>query len=119
MFNKSSEPVLDFCANVFGNQEYRNLGKEKSEWFKKIFDALENDEPGFSEFILMCELRYDNIVAKEDIMPTTSLLLIKYIKRVKEKRAKATLDFFNSNELEECCKEIYYTIKETAKNGNS
>lgn len=119
MFNKSSETVIDFCAHIFGNQEYRELGKEKSEWFKKIFDSLDNDEPGFLEFVLMCELRYGELIAKEDLIPTTSLLLIKYNKKKKEKRKNATLDFFNSNELDECCKEVYYTIKGTAENGNS
>lgn len=115
----TSEDILDFWAMIFGNKEYRELGKRNSKWFEKIFNALENDETGFLEFILSCELRLGSIIAKEELIPTTSLLLIKYRNRIKEKRKKVIVDFFNGDDFDNYCKDVFYFIKESISNGNS
>ena len=58
MKKDKSEEMLNIWAMVFGNQTVRELGKEKSEWFKKIYDVLDNNVPGFLEFIFTAELTY-------------------------------------------------------------
>lgn len=119
MNNAYTENILDSWAMIFGNSGVRELGKRKSGWFKKIYDELENDEPSFLEFVLFSELRFGNIIAKEELTPTTSLLLIKYRKRTEEKRKKAIVDFFNGDDFDNYCKNVYYYIKEKISNGNS
>lgn len=118
MKKEKSEEMLNVWAMVFGNKDVRELGKEKSEWFKKIYDALDNDVPGFLEFIFTAELTYGKIIAKEELIPTTSLIVIKMRKKEKSRREKAIADFFNGNEFDDFCKETYYIIEESAKNGN-
>ena len=119
MNNDNPEKSLDFYALIFGNNEYRELGKEKSKWFKKIFDALEKDEPGFLEFIIMAEFRYGSIVSKEELLPTNSLLLKKMIKKSKEKREKAIIDFYHDSQFDTFCKNTFDLIKESISNGNT
>ncbi len=118
MNKANSKDILDSIAMIFGNQEYRELGKEKSEWFKKIFNALENDEPGFLEFLLFAELRCGEIIAKEELLPTTSLLVLKARNKIKQKRKESIINFFNSDEFDNYCKKIFFNIKEEANNGN-
>ena len=118
MKKEKSEEMLNVWAMVFGNKDVRELGKEKSEWFKKIYDALDNDVPGFLEFIFTAELTYGKIIAKEELVPTTSLIVIKMIKKEKLRREKAIIDFINENEFDDFCKEPYNIIQKMAKKGD-
>ena len=113
----TTDEVLNLWAMIFGNNQIRELGKEKSTWFKKIFEALNNNEPGFLEFVLACELRYGEIIAKE-LIPTTSLLLIKFRRKIKENTNKSILEFLNAPEFDNYCKNVFNFIKEKEKNGN-
>jgi len=113
------EDQLNAIAWVFGNNEYRNLGKEKSVWFKKIYENVEEGVPGFLEFVLAAELQHGKLVSKEELVPTTSLLLKKHIKKQKEKRRQILDDFFNGDEFDGYCKSIFNMIKENMSNGSN
>ena len=111
------EIVINLCTMIFGDEEYYELGKEKSEWYQKIFEGAANEEEAFLNFVVMCIYRFQSTIGKEELMPTTSLLFTKYRNKQKEKRKQATVDFINGKEFDNFCKIIYYSLKEN-ENGN-
>lgn len=111
MDKKDAEYILDFCAMLLGNKEYRQLGKEESKWFKKIFDAVDNDEPNFLDFVLTFELRFENIISKEELNSAKTSLSSKYKNLIIEKRRQNFSDFISGTDFDNLCKTLYYLIK--------